>query len=152
MLDGFFHPRLDSPVKFKPSGSFPVASSPRLPNARAPPTKALPFTKYKGNRSDGVAACLNARADDIRDQQSRRGLTPRDHARDNMNHVKIVEKLVAALNEAAIAAEVSRIRKTYKPNKQLNSPPPAPPPPPAPEPPWVPPGNYEATSHHVLLS
>ena len=63
-------------------------------------------------------------------------MTPRDHARENIDNIKAVQKFVAAQKAAAIAAEVAHIHKTFKPNK-----PPAPPPPPTPpatpEPPWI---------------
>ena len=151
MRDGFFHPALDSSLKGKPPNMFPISTSPRLPHTRVPQTAPHAPPRYRGNQSNGTWDCMNARVNDLRDQQRRRGVTPRDHPSINIKQIQTIQRAAAARKDAAARAEISRQHRMYKPNKVPRPPPPPPPPPPAPDPPWVPPGSYEATAHHVLV-
>ena len=44
------------------------------------------------NRSDAIAALLNP-ARGIRDEQKRKGVTPRDHTKDNMKYIKQLQDM-----------------------------------------------------------
>ena len=46
----------------------------------------------QANRSDAIAALLNP-ARGIRDEQKRKGVTPRDHTKDNMKYIKQLQDI-----------------------------------------------------------
>ena len=46
----------------------------------------------QANRSDAIAALLNP-ARGIRDEQKRKGVSPRDHTKDNMKYIKQLQDI-----------------------------------------------------------